>query len=65
MGILCAQEANVKSITSSETTFNDTCSSQYAKDFGRLLSPPWRGDDKDGHYTFDLGENLTSRCNLT
>ncbi|CAM8998962.1 unnamed protein product [Rhodiola kirilowii] len=22
-------------------------------------SPPWRKDDKDGHYTFDIGDNLT------
>ncbi|XP_074557393.1 serine/threonine-protein kinase AFC2-like [Curcuma longa] len=63
-GILCGQEVNTKSITSSETTFNDTCSSQYAKDFGRQLSPPWRGDDQDGHYKFELGENLTSRYKI-
>ena len=25
-------------------------------------SPPWREDDRDGHYVFDLGENLTRRC---
>lgn len=25
-------------------------------------SPPWRGDDKDGHYVFELGDNLTPRC---
>lgn len=25
-------------------------------------SPQWREDDKDGHYMFALGENLTSRC---
>jgi hypothetical protein len=28
----------------------------------RNLSPPWRPDDKDGHYVFALGENLTPRC---
>lgn len=26
-------------------------------------SPPRREDDKDGHFVFELGENLTSRCN--
>ena len=26
------------------------------------VSPPWREDDRDGHYVFDLGENLTRRC---
>ena len=25
-------------------------------------SPPWRPDDKDGHYVFSIGENLTPRC---
>lgn len=30
---------------------------------GRVASPPWREDDKDGHFQFDLGENITSRCN--
>ncbi|OAY72938.1 Serine/threonine-protein kinase AFC3 [Ananas comosus] len=25
-------------------------------------SPPWRDDDREGHYVFDLGENLTPRC---
>jgi hypothetical protein len=25
-------------------------------------SPPLREDDKDGHYSFILGENLSSRC---
>lgn len=29
---------------------------------GSRASPPWRDDDKDGHYTFELGENLTPRC---
>ncbi|KAI4345290.1 hypothetical protein L6164_012426 [Bauhinia variegata] len=27
-------------------------------------SPPWRDDDKDGHYMFALGENLTSRYKI-
>lgn len=26
------------------------------------LSPPWRPDDKDGHYVFAVGDNLTPRC---
>jgi len=29
----------------------------------RNASPRWRNDDKDGHYVFELGENLTPRCN--
>ncbi|CAO2190875.1 unnamed protein product [Urochloa humidicola] len=27
-------------------------------------SPPWREDDRDGHYVFDLGENLTRRYKI-
>ncbi|TYH80387.1 hypothetical protein ES332_D03G128700v1 [Gossypium tomentosum] len=27
-------------------------------------SPPWRDDDKDGHYMFELGDNLTSRYKI-
>ncbi|CAM0945005.1 unnamed protein product [Alopecurus aequalis] len=30
----------------------------------RNLSPPWRPDDKDGHYVFALGENLTPRYRI-
>jgi hypothetical protein len=28
----------------------------------RNISPPWRPDDKDGHYVFAVGDNLTPRC---
>ncbi|KAL5655785.1 hypothetical protein ACJX0J_035104, partial [Zea mays] len=27
-------------------------------------SPPWREDDRDGHFVFDLGENLTRRYKI-
>ncbi|MCO5585838.1 hypothetical protein L7F22_039771 [Adiantum nelumboides] len=30
----------------------------------RARSPPWREDDKDGHYVFDLGENITPRYKI-
>lgn len=30
----------------------------------RHVSPPKRDDDRDGHYVFVLGENLTPRCNF-
>jgi len=39
--------------------------SLFVKGLAQKGSPPWRGDDKDGHYVFALGENLTSRCNYT
>ena len=28
------------------------------------VSPPKRDDDREGHYVFNLGENLTPRCNF-
>jgi hypothetical protein len=30
----------------------------------RQGSPPRRDDDREGHYVFNLGENLTPRCPL-
>ncbi|XP_009412404.2 serine/threonine-protein kinase AFC3 isoform X3 [Musa acuminata AAA Group] len=30
----------------------------------RGVSPPWREDDREGHYVFDLGENLTPRYKI-
>jgi hypothetical protein len=38
---------------------------QSGKEIVRLPSPPLREDDKDGHYVFSVGDNLTSRCNYT
>ncbi|KAH9323496.1 hypothetical protein KI387_018135, partial [Taxus chinensis] len=32
--------------------------------FSHKLSPPWRNDDKEGHYVFALGDNLTSRYKI-
>ncbi|KAK2976575.1 hypothetical protein RJ640_024196, partial [Escallonia rubra] len=40
---------------------NYAYSSIYFKGMPRNGSPPWRADDKDGHYVFAVGENLTSR----
>ncbi|XWS69109.1 hypothetical protein CRYUN_Cryun04dG0151000 [Craigia yunnanensis] len=34
------------------------------KGLAQKVSPPWRDDDKDGHYMFALGENLTSRYKI-
>ncbi|CAM6095379.1 unnamed protein product [Calypogeia fissa] len=36
----------------------------YFNGAGRIASPPWREDDKDGHFQFDLGENITSRYKI-
>lgn len=30
----------------------------------RQLSPPWRNDDRQGHYLYSLGENLTPRFKI-
>ena len=30
----------------------------------RHVSPPKREDDREGHYVFNLGENLTPRCKI-
>lgn len=51
------------SYASSRATPEHSTSSLFNKGVARIGSPPWRGDDKDGHYLFELGENLTSRCN--
>ncbi|WOL01359.1 serine/threonine-protein kinase AFC2 isoform X1 [Canna indica] len=64
MGMLCGQEINLKSLLSLGTTFNDTCSSHYMKGLIQGPSPPWREDDKDGHYKFELGENLNARYKI-
>ncbi|KAL5986105.1 CAAX prenyl protease 1 [Asimina triloba] len=39
-------------------------SSLYCKGGARNGSPPWRNDDKDGHYIFAIGENLTPRYKI-
>ncbi|KAM7250673.1 hypothetical protein ACFE04_022556 [Oxalis oulophora] len=38
--------------------------SLYVKGFSQRGSPPWRDDDKDGHYMFAIGDNLTPRYKI-
>lgn len=55
--IYCGQEfanGGVSNYAYPSTSFNGV---------PRNGSPPWRADDKDGHYMFSVGDNLTSRCN--
>jgi dual-specificity kinase len=52
---------NISSYAPSE----NITSSVIVKGDARNGSPPWRNDDKDGHYMFAVGDNLTSRCNYT
>ncbi|XP_068646007.1 serine/threonine-protein kinase AFC2 isoform X1 [Aristolochia californica] len=64
-GIICGQEVgNLTSLASSGAPSDYTCSSLYVKGVARNGSPPWRDDDKDGHYMFALGENLTPRYRI-
>uniref|UniRef100_A0A2P2MPB4 Serine/threonine-protein kinase AFC2 isoform X2 n=1 Tax=Rhizophora mucronata TaxID=61149 RepID=A0A2P2MPB4_RHIMU len=67
VGIFCGQEVgNVATsyASSGATSDHTTSSSLYVKGVARNGSPPWREDDKDGHYMFALGENLTSRYKI-
>ncbi|XP_054821128.1 serine/threonine-protein kinase AFC2-like isoform X2 [Prosopis cineraria] len=36
----------------------------FVKGLAEKGSPPWRDDDKDGHYMFALGDNLTPRYKI-
>ncbi|XP_028059066.1 serine/threonine-protein kinase AFC2-like [Camellia sinensis] len=65
LGMFCAQEVgNVTSFATSRAPSDHTSSSLFVKRVARNGSPPWREDDKDGHYIFALGENLTSRYKI-
>ncbi|GJM99570.1 hypothetical protein PR202_ga16684 [Eleusine coracana subsp. coracana] len=60
---LCGQEVgDVASLLLPAHPSDRTCPSLLPKGVARNASPPWREDDKDGHYVFAVGENLTSRC---
>lgn len=65
--MFCGQEiGNLTSFAPSRGSSDlTTSSSLFEKGVARNGSPPRRDDDKDGHYMFELGENLTSRCNFT
>ncbi|KAK9290351.1 hypothetical protein L1049_008519 [Liquidambar formosana] len=43
---------------------NYAFSSMFYKGVPRNISPPWRPDDKDGHYVFAVGDNLTPRYKI-
>ncbi|XP_062193751.1 serine/threonine-protein kinase AFC2-like isoform X1 [Phragmites australis] len=61
----CGQEVgDVASLLLSARPSGHTCSSLLPKGVARNASPPWREDDKDGHYIFAVGENLTSRYKI-
>ncbi|CAN1291337.1 Serine/threonine-protein kinase AFC2 [Linum perenne] len=66
VGMYCGQEIGVASFASAgaNSDYTITSSSLFDKDVARNGSPPWREDDKDGHYMFAIGENLTSRYKI-
>ncbi|KAL9271743.1 Serine/threonine-protein kinase AFC2-like protein [Drosera capensis] len=65
LGLFCGQEVmNVQSFVPPGAPTDYTTSSLFITGVPRTGSPPWRDDDKDGHYTFELGENLTSRYKI-
>ncbi|CAO2840555.1 unnamed protein product [Amaranthus hypochondriacus] len=66
IGIFCGHDTgNIGSIEpSAAPSKHVTSSSLYHKEVVRNGSPPWREDDKDGHYMFELGENITSRYKI-
>ncbi|KAK3132646.1 hypothetical protein QOZ80_6AG0525620 [Eleusine coracana subsp. coracana] len=62
---LCGQEVgDVASLLLPAHPSDRTCPSLLPKGVARNASPPWREDDKDGHYVFAVGENLTSRYKI-
>ncbi|XWS51314.1 hypothetical protein CRYUN_Cryun12cG0166400 [Craigia yunnanensis] len=73
VGMFCAQEVgDVTSFASSSarapsdyaSTITTSSSLVVKGEVARNGSPPRREDDKDGHYMFELGDNLTSRYKI-
>ncbi|MED6193681.1 Serine/threonine-protein kinase afc2, variant 2 [Stylosanthes scabra] len=65
VGLFCGQEVGtISSYAPSWGPSEHTSSSLSVKGVARNGSPPQRDDDKDGHYIFELGENLTSRYKI-
>jgi dual-specificity kinase len=61
---LCGQEVvNAISAVALGLSSGGIVSSQLNQGQTRDGSPPLREDDKDGHYVFAVGDNLTPRCN--
>ncbi|OIW00297.1 hypothetical protein TanjilG_27548 [Lupinus angustifolius] len=65
VGLFFGQEiGNISSYAPSRGPSEHTTSSLFVKGVARNGSPPWREDDKDGHYMFAIGDNLTSRYKI-
>ncbi|KAH9772963.1 serine/threonine-protein kinase AFC2 [Citrus sinensis] len=62
-GMYCGQElGNLTSFGPSRVHADHA--SMFVKGLAQNGTPQWRNDDKDGHYLFALGENLTSRYKI-
>ncbi|CAJ1943741.1 unnamed protein product [Sphenostylis stenocarpa] len=65
VGLFCGQDVGaISSYAPSRGPSEHTTCSLFVKAVAQNGSPPWREDDKDGHYMFALGENLTSRYKI-
>ncbi|KAK7265616.1 hypothetical protein RJT34_33238 [Clitoria ternatea] len=65
VGLFCGQDVGtIPSYAPSGCPSEHITSSLFVKEVARNGSPPLRDDDKDGHYMFALGENLTSRYKI-
>ncbi|XP_073152373.1 serine/threonine-protein kinase AFC2-like isoform X1 [Henckelia pumila] len=64
LGLFCGQEVGNLTSYATSRMLSDHPSSLFVKDLARNVSPPLRADDEDGHYVFELGENLTCRYKI-
>lgn len=64
VGLFCGQEVGSVASYAPSRQPSDLTSSLFVKGVTRNGSPPRREDDKDGHYVFELGENITSRYKI-
>ncbi|CAI8609833.1 unnamed protein product [Vicia faba] len=65
VGLFFGQDVgNISSSALSGVSSEHITSSLLVKGVARNGSPPLRDDDKDGHYMFAVGENLTSRYKI-
>nr|KJB19516.1 hypothetical protein B456_003G107300 [Gossypium raimondii] len=73
VGMFCAQEvgrvtgfasSTAKAPADYASTITTSSSVVLKGGVAQNGSPPWRDDDKDGHYMFELGDNLTSRYKI-
>ncbi|KAF5808702.1 putative dual-specificity kinase CMGC-CLK family [Helianthus annuus] len=65
LGLFYGQDVgNVTSFAPSRAPQDHNSTTSHLKRVAHDGSPPWREDDKDGHYMFALGDNLTSRYKI-